>query len=163
WTITPEGHYSIDMKDWDWSKVFMILPPKHFNSSDHVDNVAKMLESRVSEMRNRDKAVSPVAMLVELADYVNWKLDVNLALLEVILYSTMIVSAENNDYSLPKPWTQMGLGVQSKTMESRSLSVAMAYEDQTERLNSPSSYLDTNRVDHPFDGILMPYEVFGQQ
>lgn len=157
------SNYSIDMADWDWDDTVIILPQKHFNNSDHVDNVAKMLESRVSEMRNRDKAVSPSVILQELADYVNWKLDVNIALLEVVLYSTMIVSAEDNDYSLPKPWTKMGVGVQSKTMENRSLGVAYAYEDQYERIVSPTSYLETNRIDHPFDGIFMPFEVHGHQ
>lgn len=163
WTITSGEEYCIDMSGWNWEDTFIILPQKHFNNSDHVDNVAKMLESRVSEMRKRDKAVLPDRMLQELADYVNWKLDVNIALLEVIMYSTMIVSADDNDYSLPKPWTRMGVSVQSKTMENRSMGVAMAYEDQAELIKNPDSYLLTNRVDHPFDSILMPHETLGQQ
>jgi len=162
WTITADEEYCIDMSGWDWEDTFIILPQKHFNNSDHVDNVAKMLESRVSEMRKRDKAVVPEKMLQELLDYVNWKLDVNAALIEVIMYSTMIVSAEDNDYSLPKPWTRMSVSVQSKTMEYRSQGVAMAYEDQAELIKSPDSYLVTNRIDHPFDCILMPNETLGQ-
>lgn len=160
WTMTSEGDYSVDMTHWKWDETFIILPQKHFNMSDHADEIANMLESRVDQMRQRDKSVDFNDLILEFYEYVNWKLEVNLALLEVILYSTMIVSAERNDYSLPKPWTEAGFGVQVKTMENRSLGVAMAYQGQLPRILAPSSYLDKNRVDHIFDGILMPNEVF---
>lgn len=153
--------YRIDMSGFDWSRSILELPLKHINMSDHSRDIAEMLESSVDEMQARDKLVSPDALLLQLYDLINDKLSVNLAVVSVIVYAAMIVSAEDGDYSLPKPWTQRGLGVMSMTMAYRSLSAAMAYEGHREMITSPISYIHTNRPDHPMDGILCPGEVFG--
>lgn len=159
--ISPGDKYRINLTDWNWDEPFLTLPAKHFNNSDHVDQVARMLESRVTEMRKRSRVESVDTLMLELFDYVNWKLNVNLAALEIILYATTIVSAEDNDYSLPKPWTKSSPSVLTLTMANRSASVQMAYEKQYERIVDPQSYLNTNRLDHIFDGIITPAEVFG--
>ena len=118
-----------------------------------------MLESSVDKLQERDAIASPDAALIELFDLVNSKLSVNLAVLEVVLYASMIVSAERGDYSLPKPWTERSLGVMQKSMAHRSLSAAMAFENHREVIVSPVSYVDTNRPDHIFDMLLDPAEV----
>jgi hypothetical protein len=163
WQVDANGNYVIDMKHWDWNKPILLLPLKHINMSDHSRDIAELLESSVDELQLRDKGISPDAVLVQLYDLVNDKLSVNLAVLEVILYATMIVSAEKMDYGLPKPWTERGLGVMSMTMARRSASAAMAYEGHREYITSPLSYIFPNVPDHPMDGILMPAEVFGHE
>ena len=147
------------MMDWDWNEPILVLPLKHINMSDHSRDIASLLESRVEDMQARDKGVSPETFLVELFNLVNEKLDVNLAVLEVILYAAMIRSAENFDYALPKPWTERGLGVMKNSMAYRSLSAAMAYEGHYDVITNPMSFLLTKRVDHPMDYILMPDKV----
>lgn len=156
WDVDENGNYVIDMDGWDWNDPILVLPLKHINMSDHSRDIAQMLESRVEDMRSRDKSISPEAFLVEFFDLVNEKLSVNLAVLEVILYGSMIRSAEDYDYALPKPWTSRGLGVMKNSMAYRSLAPAMAYEGHHDIITSPMSYLLTNRVDHPLDNILMP-------
>lgn len=164
WGVKEVGNntmYTVDMTGFDWNQSILSLPLKHINMSDHSRDIAEMLESSVDEMQDRDKVISPDALLLELCDLVNDKLSVNLAVLSVIVYAAMIVSAEDGDYALPKPWTNRGLGVMSLTMAYRSLSAAMAYESHREMITSPISYIVTNRPDHPMDGILCPAEVFG--
>lgn len=159
WDVDEQGNYVIDMANWVWTDPILVLPLKHINMSDHSAEISQMLESRVEDMQSRDKGVSPDAFLVELFDLVNDKLNVNLAVLEVILYGAMIRSAENLDYALPKPWTERGLGVMKNSMAYRSGSAAMAYEGHHDFITSPMSYLLTNRVDHPLDYVLMPDKV----
>lgn len=159
-TTYTEKFY-IDMADWNWDDPILVMPAKHFNNSDHVDRVARMLESRVAEMRKRALIETADKMILELFDYVNWKLNVNLSCLEIILYATTIVSAEYNDYSLPKPWTTSQPSVLSMTMKGRSLSVVMAFEKQYESMVDPASFIYRNRFDHPFDGIYTPTQVYG--
>jgi hypothetical protein len=161
WTIDAGGDYYFDMSNWDWTKPFLTLPLKHINMSDHSGAIAAMLESSVDKMQERDKNVSPAYVLQELYDLVNEKLVVNLAVLEVVLYGIMIVSADNNDYSLPKPWTRSALGVTKMSMQQRSLSTAMAYEGHRDVLIKPMSFINTNRPNHIFDALLLPYEVLG--
>jgi hypothetical protein len=163
WTIDERGNYAIDMNDWDFSNTILTLPLKHFNMSDHSRDIAALLESSVDKLQERDKVISPDATLVELFDLVNDKLRVNLAVLDVVLYGNMIVSAESNDFALPKPWTDKGLGVMKVTMANRSLSATMAYEGHQEVLKSPNSFVNINRVDHIMDSILTPHEVLEKQ
>jgi hypothetical protein len=157
-----EDRYEIDMVNWNWDDPILVMPAKHFNNSDHVDQVARRLESRVEEMRKRSRIDTADKMVLDLFNFVNMKLNVNLSCLEVILYATMIISAEDNDYSLPKPWTTSQPSVLSMTMKGRSLSVLMAFEKQYEALIDPSSFIHTNRLNHLFDGIYTPTHVYGQ-
>ena len=163
WGVDERGDYTVDMTAWDWTKSFLTLPLKHFNMSDHSRDIATMLESSVDKLQERDGPnVSANAALADLFDLVNDKLSVNLAVLDVVLYGSMIVSASEGDYSLPKPWSPNALGVMKLSMANRSLSAAMAYEGHREVIVAPASYVETNRPDHPFDALLMPNEVLEQ-
>ena len=159
WPIDEAGNYRFDMTGWDMSLPILELPLKHFNMSDHSKDIADILESSVEQMVARDRFIQPETILRNLFDLVNSRLVVNLAVLEVVHYGVMIVSAERHDYSLPKPWTESGLGVRAKTMNYRSLSVTMAYQGHSDVFVSPDSYNLTNRPEHLFDAILCPREV----
>lgn len=161
WDFNANNDYVIDMTGWDWNEPVMTLPLIHFNMSDHSKDIASMLESSKKQMEERDQKVSPDAFLVELYNLVNDKLTVNLAVLEVVLYGAMIISAEHDDYRLPKPWTDRGLGVMDMTMDRRSLSATMAYEGHYDVFISPESYTKKNRPDHPMDALICPVEVLG--
>lgn len=118
--------------------------------------IADMLESTVQELEHRDSVVSPQSMIIEFHDLVNRRLAVNLSVLEIMLYSSMVVSAANRDYSLPKPWTGQGVGVMAKLLVGRSLSATMAYEGHRAVITNPLSYTETNRFDHVMDKVLIP-------
>lgn len=158
WEIV-DNKYIIDMTGWDWSQPILTLPLRHFNMMDFATEIAKVLESTVKDMKARDTVVDPAAMLTEFHDLVNKRITVNLSILSIIIYSSMVVSATEGNYSLPKPWTTSGMGVMKLIMENRSLSATMAYERQTGTVLSPNSYLMTNRPDHIFDSLICPSEM----
>ena len=162
WTLDAKtGNYIIDLVDWNYQDAIMSLPMKHANMSDHSKEVADLLESTVTELEARGNGqVSPSAFMLEFHDLVNKKLNVNFAVNEIVVYGSMIVSAENNNYGLPKPWTTAGLGVKDITMAMRSLSAEMAHESHYQVLYNPASFIHTNRMPHPFDGLLMPFELY---
>lgn len=159
WGFDEKNNFTIDMSEWDWSVPILSLPLKHFNLSDHSRDIASFLESSVEKMQERDNTVSPDAALIELFTLINAKLSVNLAVIEVVLYAAMIVSAARDNYELPKPWTDRRLGVMKLSMLYRSLAPLMAYEGHRDAFVEPMSFTETNRTDHPMDGVLMPLEV----
>lgn len=163
WTLDAKGNYIIDLSKWDFSKPFLTLPLKHFNMSDHSKELADLIESRVKDLEKRDQATSPESMIVELCDLVNSRLNVNVSVLEIILYSTMVVSNSNEDYRLPKPWTEKTLGVSAITVPNRSLSAAMAYENHRNTILDLNSFFYNNRPSHPMDVFMMPKEVLENQ
>jgi hypothetical protein len=151
--------YVIEIKNCDIKRPFLALPFRHVNMGDYSDTISKIIESRVSDLKKRDGQASVEATLLELFDVINTKLNINLAVVEVILYGAMIVSAEDRDYRYPKPWTKQGLGVTSLTIPNRSLSAAMAFQDHKAVLSSPSNFSHRNRPSHPMDVLLCPQEV----
>ena len=157
--ITEAGTYEFDMTEWDVKKPMFVLPMSHFNMSDHQVDIADMLESTAEELENRSSVISPTSMLVDFYDLVNRRLDVSLSVLEVILYSSMVVSALENNYDLPKPWTMNGVGVMRMLLRNRSLSAQMGYEKHHHVFIDPASYVEQKRMDNIFDGVLMP-EIF---
>lgn len=154
--INENENFEIDLKDWDISKPLLTLPLKHINMSDHSSDIAHMLESSVKQLQERDTDTDADAVLVELYDLVNEKLTVNLAVLECVLYATMVVSNSKNDFSLPKTWTERSLGVMRYSMQNRSLSAAMAFQGHRDVIINPNSFVYTNRTDHIFDKLLIP-------
>lgn len=156
YVINENNCYVIDMTQWEWEQNIMVLPLKHYDMSMHSSQLANMIESTIGQMRTRDTEVSPDAFLVELFDLVNSKLVVNLAVLEVVLYGIMVVSALEENYSLPKPYTDRGLGVMRLVMMRRSLSALLAYEGQKNAIIDPINYVGKNRMPHIFDDLVMP-------
>lgn len=159
WTLNERGHYVIEMAGWDFDKPILQLPMKRYNMSDHSAEIADILESSIKELGERDKEEAVDATMVKLFDHVNHRLNVNLAVLEVVLYGGMVVSAANDNFALPKVGTGRALGVYDHTIENRSMSAKMAYEHQLASILNPHNYITPNRMDHPFDALLMPYEV----
>ena len=115
-----------------------------------------MLEATATSLESRGMSVDPKAMLVDFYDLVNRRLNVNLSSLEIILYSSMVVSAIENNYDLPKPWTTNNIAVMRLLLKNRSISAQMGYQDHHNVFADPASYIQKKRLDHIFDGIIMP-------
>jgi hypothetical protein len=163
WTRDENGNYVIDMKDWDFSNNLMILPMRNFNMSDHSDAIEKLIESKKEKIQDRDREETPEAFVIELSDLINSKIDVNLAMTEVITLACMVRSAANGDFRIPKATTSRGLGVTRVTIPNRSLGGAMAFEYHAETLYNPNSFFYEGRPSHPMDVFLMPKETLEDQ
>jgi len=160
-TYDNNNNIVINLAKWNHRDVIMTIPHRHFNMSDLSKQIQELVEGRavVKKIKNRYNDLKWEAFVMELYDLVNSRLKVNLAIIEVIAYCIMIVSYDDNNYSLPKPWTQSGFGIKSKLLPMRSESALMAYEKQIESLINPVSFNHRNRMDHPLDVFLTPEEV----
>jgi hypothetical protein len=159
YAVTNSDTYVFDLTNWDYAKPIFVLPMVHFSMSSHQSEIAKMLESTAVEMEKRSNVVSPQAFIVEFHDLVNRRLQVNLSVLEIIAYSSMVVDATAGNYDLPKPWTTGGMGVLKMLLENRSISAHMGYQGHRSCFMDPASYIHTNRMDHIFDAAILPQEV----
>jgi len=159
WSLNEKGHYIVDMSGWDYDKPILSLPMKRYNMSDHSAEIADILEASIKEIAERDLEESVDPTLVKLFDHVNHRLSVNLAVLEIVLYGGMVVSSANDNFALPKANTGRALGVYDLTIENRSMAAKMAYEHQLASILNPHNYITPNRMDHPFDAVIMPHEV----
>lgn len=159
WTYDKDNNFIIDLSQWNFDELFITLPLKHHSMADHSSEIEKLIESSVKDRSTRLKRTTPSDLVTQLFDLVNSKTNVNIAVLEVIIYSTSIVSDEDYDYSLPKERTKFQFGVASNIMTYRSISAAMAFEGHLKVLSDPVNFLYTRKPNHPFDALVVPEQM----
>jgi len=94
-----------------------------------------------------------------LFDTVNTKINVNISILEVILYAVMVRSIEDEDYRLPNASTPFEVSHAERNIFRRSMSATYAFEDQAVRITDPRSFFKLLRPDHPMDMFFKPSSV----
>ena len=163
WEINSLSAFVFDLDGWDFSLPIFRLPNMEYSFSKHSKAMASIIESRMENLTERTKPESPVRTLVELFDLVNSKINVNIALLEILIYSMMCKDIENKDYRLGRNSSTLTLGVSSDIMANRSLSAAYGYEGQGKLITSPKSFFSEGRPDSIFDVFIAPHEVLANR
>lgn len=157
WDIDEKNNnFIIDMEGWDIKKPFAYVPMKNDSMADFSLGFKAHIESDVKKEDIRDTMIDADDYLRETYELLNRKLSINIAQVEVAVLGIMIRSAKNDQYALPKPWSDRGVGVMSLAMALRSLAATMAFEKHTIIFNSVKSFINKNRPDHPMDAILHP-------
>ena len=156
WEMDAKSNFVFDMADWDFSQPIFKLPEMEYSYSDHSTLIAKVIESNMKNIADRAQPYSPVSTLEELFSLVNTKINVNIAPLEVIVYSTMI--AQPGEYRLGRNVENPVLGVADLVIKNRSLGTAYTYEDIYRVLTDPRSFFQLDRPDSVFDVFISPKE-----
>ena len=165
WSLDNKDNIVIDLSGFNTDKPFLTLPNKHVNMYEVMKRIQSFLHSG-SDPGGRKlssgtvKYVSrtylknfkdPVEGLATTVALLNDKFKLNRTHCEILMYCMMIVSAQNKDYRLPKPGVSGQFERYNRLMSSRSLSCAMAYQEQHLPLMNPASFNYRNRNDHPYD------------
>lgn len=158
WEYDSKGNYVIDLNNWDYKEVLIKLPDVHVTASDLSKEIELLIEGRMTELKERDTQEAPTELLHKLYHTVNNSLDINIALLEVIVYAAMVQDCENKNFDLPKGNSRRGLGVSEITVCSRSHGGSMGYEDHAATIQNPSSYFWHGRTSHVMDVFIKPKE-----
>jgi hypothetical protein len=174
WTHDSRDNIVIDLTDFDKTQPILSLPFKHVNMHEVMKRIQSFLHSssdseskklkvptrdvsknKVKYLKGYNKDNDPTSALVDFTTMLNEKLNINIAHCEVLLYAMMVRSIVQRDYRLPKPGVHGSFETYNNLMMNRSLSAAMAFEKQSSPLVSPSSFVYTERNDHPYDLIVM--------
>lgn len=165
--LNEQGEYEIDISDWVDTKVdngVFTLPLKHTNMIDFKDEVESFIltSKRTYGLMSYAIKGSPhkhecdvVEALKGLNTLVSSKISINMSHLSIIALAMSAVDPINGDYNICKGGVPVRFSRISSIMAGRSLSVAMAYEGQSNHLSSHNSYINKNRPRHPMDLILL--------
>lgn len=156
-----EENVTIPLKGWDSNLPVWVMSRKHSNMLDLMESVKQMVKVADDTKRERlsmdlGETNNVSRALANFYDLVKSKFDFSVSLLSVIMRATMVVSKENNDYHIPSG-DQLGeFAEYSKTMELRSIALAVPHERHKDLYTSPLSYTIRNRPPSPADEILKP-------
>ncbi len=153
-------NYEIDMSQWKGKLPFAVLPLSQESPYVRASRIQSLVLGDSKNSNERDTADAPKGLLQKLYDLVNATSgqNVNMALLEVVVYSLMVKNTTTGDYFLPKEGDRVGLGVNSRVMSRRCLGGLMALEDHAKVILDPTSYDNVPRLDHTYAALLKPQE-----
>lgn len=158
WSFDDMGNYVINLKGWDYKRMALALPQRQYNMSDHAKAISIAIESSQERLKERDGSLTPEDALLELSDLVNSKLNVNIALLEVILLGSLVQSIRENNYFIPKDGSKKELSVASETIANRSMSATIAYNAMAQRIVDPAGLFHDHRPQLMMDVFIKPQE-----
>lgn len=159
YTIDSNNNYVIDLSSWNVKEPIMCIPNTEYNYSDLADEVKKLIESNIKQIRELH---NPTVVLSKMFELLNSKLSINLALVEVIVYAFTcagedIQTGEFN-YDMARGHDKPEMGINTKIINGRSLSNLYGFEQQIVGITNPNSFNAENRPDSVFDALLCPAE-----
>jgi len=148
--LDNSDRFSIDLSGWKAGVPVIGLPQVEFSYIE----LAKAIKNDFKGMRS--DVGTPEAFLHKTFDLVNSKLNINLALLEVIVYGSLAKDIATNNFDMGRYSELASPTKMMNIITKRSCGGSYAWEYVKSTLLSPSSYYGTNAVDHALDVMLMP-------
>lgn len=150
--LTDNDLFSIDLTDWNPKNPVITMPELEY---DYIS----LLKSIKSAFRGTDDIKypnKPEAFIQLIFDLINNKLDVNLALLEVMVYAMTVRDINKYDYRLGRNVQDRVLMKSKQLPIARSLGAGYDWEGVIPAILSPKTYYGMNGISHPMDVMVDP-------
>ena len=147
------GNFVINMSGYNKEQPLFYNPIKETSIIEFVNKTSNMIENQDMD--------DPYEKLSTLFNMVTEQFKFNLAVLEVIVYSTTLTNKYNYDYRLGRNSIHRSVGSRSNLFRHRSLSGLLVFEEQLkEILNRPNIvFSNINRPNHPMDVLFHPEKI----
>jgi len=161
YALDSQDRYVIDVTDWRFATPVIKMPQIEYSFLQLSAEVKNMLKTMkvVKDVRTKE---SPETILQQLFDLINSKLDVNLALLEVLVYAFTINNMESYDYQLGRNRKDQEIADIKHNMHNRSLGGFYAWEYVAKGIASPLTFSKRKRTNHPLDVMMCPNETVAE-
>lgn len=144
---------TIDLSRWNSVKPIITLPKLEFSFQAFAEDIKKTVRSKKYMYENNIE--TPAVLKSKLFDLINSKLDINLAVIEIIVYALTVRDLDKHDYRLGRH-SDVPRVIDMKTaIGNRSFGGAAAWEDLLKIIFSPFSFID-QRESSPLDVFLFP-------
>ena len=161
WEVDDDGNIILSFEEWDRRKPVLVYPETEYNFSAHSQEVSNIIKSgdKIDSVDSAD----PLTILSLLYDLINSKLNVNIAMLEIIVYALSVPDDEGNfDLTRHYPVDRRKIKSLLSVVFGRSLATAYAFQRQPDLVVNPLSFIKGKRPDHPFDVFIDPDNVLKQ-
>ncbi len=149
-TIDTRGNYIINIDKWNLRHPIITLPNTSFDFKAFGKEITKLIKTRPVNKTTQHSHDTMESLLSKLFTLTNSKLNINIALLEVIVYAFSFYDVDNNDYSLARMSSNPQLGGLDKVIAERSLSALLGHGAIVASLLDVSS-MRKDKVSHPLD------------
>lgn len=146
----------IDISDWDNKVPFLEYPKLEYNLTDLTDEVKNLIRTESGYIE------SPYLFLQDFFNLVNSKLNINIALIELMTLALCVSVKEDGttDYHLARNQDNITLSKLSENMYNGSLGGSLGYERHDDFLMTPLTLNGANNVDRALDCLIAQKEVY---
>lgn len=157
YSLDNYDRYIIDVTDFDIKKPFIVMPEVEYNFIDLLKNIKSLLR-KIEIIKGVKSYDTPEGLLQKAFDMINTKLDVNIALIEVVIYAFTVKSLKDNDFRLGRNSEDRQLMGSKNLIANRSLGATYDWQEVVDVILSPKSYYGKNNISHPLDIMIKPNE-----
>jgi len=159
---TPdEKTYFIDITNYPAKSSIFMYEEKEFDFSALNKEFKDLIKSRkfikVDDVYRSEYA--PHVLVEKLFRLINTKLNINLALIEVIVYALTIQNPNELDYDLGRNSSIKNLGGFKEVIDGRSIGASYDWDDLQNKILHPLLYKKEHKPSTPMDTFLKPNEV----
>ena len=148
---------ALTLDDWDPTVPILELPLKRDSMVDYLNSFSNQIENQLAKLKvdvNTEEGMSDAFMT--LFDVVDEFVQVPVTYLAILMSATLVRDRKNGDYRLPTYESKREFATVNELFRYRSLSAAMAYEQQYNAIVKPFSITYQLRANHPFDASVIP-------
>ena len=157
YTLDSNNRYVVNIDNWNHKLPIITMPELEYNFLALANNIKAIFKNIEVDKKDRTKSVdTPESLLQKVFDMVNTKLDVNISLLEVVVYAFTIRSIKDNDYRLGRNAPDRQLAKAISIITNRSLGGGYGWQYVSNLIMSPKSFYHTSNVPHPLDVLIKP-------
>lgn len=157
YNIDNQDRYVINLDKWKSNTPILKLPQIEFSFIVLANKIKSMLKS-MKIVKGTYSLETQESLLQNLFDTINSKLDINIALLEVIVYAFTISSIVERDYTLGRFSEDKQLAGIMDCVSNRSLGSGYAYQYVPKQILDPHSFSKRKRSNHLLDVVIKPNE-----
>lgn len=156
WTKDEYGNFVITLDGWNWEETAFIIPVRRISMGAFAKEIEKFIESPLGDKENMCTA------LIEFSDLINSRLNINIALLEIILLGASVRDSDNENFFMPKIDGNSNFNMDrisdAEIMAGRSLSGAYSHDDMAAKILSIKSMIHSHRPQLMMDALFKPQE-----
>lgn len=156
-----EDHFLINVNKFDNKKPMFKYDKIEFNLALLNRDFKSMLKTRKyiyvdGVMRSE---FTPDVLVQNLFDLLNSKLNINIALIEIIVYAFTVKDLNSNNYDLGRGAVSRDVVGFKGAIDNRSIGSSYGWDDLQGKVLNPILYDTRNKPSTPLDVLLKPYEV----
>lgn len=159
--VDDYDNYLVDLKDWNVKHPIIMYDKIEFDFSALSKEFKRLIRKRQYYKKDGKlySEFTPKVLLEKLFDLVNKKLDINIALLEVIVYAFTAYDITNENYDLGRNSPNNDLIGLKYAIDYRSCGGSYGWSKFQGKIVDPVLHFRKHKPDHPLDVLLRPQEV----
>ena len=163
---TPdEDHYLIDLSKFNPKKHIFMYEKKEFDFAALNKEFKSLIKTRKFKLIDGvyRSEYAPHVLVEQLFKLVNTKLNINIALLEVLVYALTIQDPNEQDYDLGRNSPIKNLGGFKEVINGRSIGASYDWDDLQNKVLNPLLYKKEHKPGTPMDIFFKPNEVLDHE